>query len=136
MIISLPPSFFSSPYLYPNSSMGWNPFWRSTLINAINLNFFLNWINLNVFLKINKPKKVVSRTLRKLLAVKNLVKNKKTRMLLQKGTYSDFLCNTLIQYSDTIDVTMLKYLDKYCSLLALTIQLARSFDILLGSFLS
>ena len=50
-------------------------------------------------------------------------------MLLQKGTYSDLLCNTLIQYSDTIDVTMLKYLDKYCSLLALTIQLAPSFDI-------
>ena len=50
-------------------------------------------------------------------------------MLLQKGTYSDLLCNTLIQYSDTIDVTMLKYLDKYCSLLALTIQLALSFDI-------
>ena len=61
---------------------------------------------------------------------------KKVRILLQKGTYSELLCNTLIQYSDTIDVTMLKYLDKYCSLLALTIQLALSFDILLGSFLS
>ena len=135
MIISLPPSF-SSPYLYPNSSMGWNPFWRSTLINAINLSlFFLNWINW--LLKINKPKKIFLGPCEYYLRSKISWKiKKKTRMLLQKGTYSDLLCNTLIQYSDTIDVTMLKYLDKYCSLLALTIQLALSFDILLGSFLS
>jgi hypothetical protein len=58
-------------------------------------------------------------------------------MRLQKGHHSIVLCNTLIQYSDTIDVTMLKYLDKYCSLLqSLTIQLAPSFDILQGSILS